>query len=152
MKKMAPSARSRRSVAAKSAELLSHAKHVAETTTDWMEVFNAIYAPGAIYSLLFSNKQERIAFAQTTEHTQLYELFWKLRDQRGDPTAEENAEVSKGSSGSFLIRMPRALHAALVAEAEQQGVSLNLLCVSKLAMRLGETSTSKARGGQRRAG
>jgi predicted HicB family RNase H-like nuclease len=118
-----------RAVSAKSAELLSYVKAIAGTTTDWMQVFNAIYAPGAMYAQLFPTKEERIQFAQSTEHTELYELLWKLRDQHGDrPAAGQDA--ARGSSGSFVVRLPRALHAALVAEAEEQGVSLNLGCAN----------------------
>lgn len=37
------------------------------------------------------------------------------------------------SSGHILIRMPSALHERLLALAQQQGVSLNQLCVALLA-------------------
>jgi len=40
------------------------------------------------------------------------------------------------SSGKFVVRLPRSLHAALIAEAEREGVSLNQLCVAKLAVQL----------------
>lgn len=117
-----------------------------------MQVLNAIYAPGAMYGKLFPTKAERIQFAQTTEHKELYELLWKLRAQHGDRVAGDDDQATRGSSGSFVVRLPRALHAALVAEAEEQGVSLNLLCVTKLAMKLSESSPNKTRGGRRQAG
>jgi predicted HicB family RNase H-like nuclease len=139
-----------RSLSVKSRELLSYAQKVAETTDDWMQVFNAIYAPGAMYGKLFPSKEERIEFARTAEHKQLYELLWKLRDQHGDREGDD--DPSAGPSGSFVVRMPRALHAALVTEAEEQGVSLNLLCVSKLAMKLSAAPANTARGRQLQAG
>jgi predicted HicB family RNase H-like nuclease len=40
-------------------------------------------------------------------------------------------------SGQFRVRLPIALHEALVAEAERQGVSLNTLVVSLLAGGIG---------------
>ena len=43
----------------------------------------------------------------------------------------------KQLGGRVLIRMPVALHRSLVREAKAEGVSLNLLCVSKLAVMLG---------------
>lgn len=140
-----------RTMSVKSGELLSYAKAVADTTTDWMQVFNAIYAPGAMYAKLFPTKEERIQFAQSMEHNELYELLWKLRDQHGDRPAT-GQDAARGSSGSFVVRLPRALHAALVAEAEEQGVSLNLLCVTKLAVKLSESSPSKPRSDRRQAG
>jgi predicted HicB family RNase H-like nuclease len=40
-------------------------------------------------------------------------------------------------SGQFRVRVPTDLHAALAAEAERQGVSLNTLVVALLAGGLG---------------
>lgn len=42
-------------------------------------------------------------------------------------------------SGRFLLRLPIALQAQLVAEAERQGVSLNTLLVTLLAGSIGFT-------------
>ena len=39
-------------------------------------------------------------------------------------------------SGKVLVRMPRTLHASLLAESEREGVSLNQLIVAKLAAHL----------------
>jgi len=38
-----------------------------------------------------------------------------------------------GYSGKFLLRLPKSLHARLVAEAESEGVSLNQYALYKLA-------------------
>jgi predicted HicB family RNase H-like nuclease len=43
------------------------------------------------------------------------------------------AGPSAERSGQFRVRLPAELHAALVAEAERQGVSLNALVVALLA-------------------
>ena len=40
-------------------------------------------------------------------------------------------------SGTVVVRCPAELHAALIAEAESQGVSLNNLCVALLAGGIG---------------
>ena len=54
------------------------------------------------------------------------------------------------SSGQFRVRMPKSLHARLVAQADREGVSLNLLVVAAAAQALGQRETSalkkKARG------
>jgi predicted HicB family RNase H-like nuclease len=34
------------------------------------------------------------------------------------------------------VRIPKSLHAALLAEAEAEGISLNQLCLTKLAVQL----------------
>lgn len=41
------------------------------------------------------------------------------------------------ASGKFVVRIPRALHAQLAAEAATQGVSLNQLVVALLAGGIG---------------
>lgn len=46
------------------------------------------------------------------------------------------------SSGQFRVRMPRSLHARLVAQAEREGVSLNMLMVAAAAQALGQRETS----------
>lgn len=131
----------RRGVEARAADLLAHARKVARTTTDWMEVFNAVFAPGGAFGRLFPSEQERLEFMQTTAHQEIYDLVWKLQDQYGDRAADER----QAASGSVVVQMPRALHAALKDEAEEQGVSLNVLCVAKLAMKLGEQTPRSPR-------
>lgn len=42
-------------------------------------------------------------------------------------------------SGKLVVRMPLGLHASLASEARDEGVSLNLLIVSKLSLTLGRT-------------
>ncbi len=43
------------------------------------------------------------------------------------------APGSGGTSGRFVTRVPKSLHAKLAARAKQEGVSLNTLVVAKLA-------------------
>lgn len=139
--KKSPVSKQKPSQRLRAAELLAHVKKVAETTTDWMAVFNAVFAPGSLFAQLFPSERERLEFAQTGEHKQLYEILWNLRDKYGDRVADEPGE----SSGSVVVQMPRALHAALKTEAAEQGVSLNVLCVAKLAMKLGEQAPRSPR-------
>ena len=46
------------------------------------------------------------------------------------------AKKSKECSGKFMLRMAKSLHAELKKEAEYEGISLNQLCLIKLAMQL----------------
>jgi predicted HicB family RNase H-like nuclease len=41
--------------------------------------------------------------------------------------------------GAVSVRLPRSVHAALLAEARAEGVSLNQLCLSKLVVSLNAT-------------
>ncbi|MDE3165141.1 MAG: type II toxin-antitoxin system HicB family antitoxin [Acidobacteriota bacterium] len=53
-----------------------------------------------------------------------------------DPAPKPGSLAS--SSGQFRVRMPRTLHARLVAQAEREGVSLNMLVVAAAAQALGQ--------------
>ena len=47
------------------------------------------------------------------------------------------APGSGGTSGRFVTRVPKSLHARLTARAKQEGVSLNTFVVTKLAEGIG---------------
>ena len=72
--------------------------------------------------------------------------------KHGDPIPKPNLPAP--SSGQFRVRMPKTLHARLVAQAEREGVSLNMLMVTAAAQVLGNRAASapgkKSRG--RRSG
>jgi antitoxin HicB len=70
--------------------------------------------------------------------------------KHGDPIPKP-ASPSR-SSGQFRVRMPKTLHARLVAEAEREGVSLNMLVVSAAAQILGQREgVAPKKKGRRRA-
>jgi len=48
----------------------------------------------------------------------------------------------KEYSGRILVRCPKSLHEALVEESDTEGVSLNQLCVTKLAVLLNRSVKS----------
>ena len=63
--------------------------------------------------------------------------------KHGDPIPKPGSPAA--SSGQFRIRMPKSLHARLVAQAEREGVSLNMLVVAAAAQALGQHETSAPR-------
>jgi hypothetical protein len=111
-------------------ELLALAHKLAETPgLTWVEANNAIYSPGGPFVRLFPTKADRAAFARTKERGQIDELIDSLPDPPVGPQRREY-------SGKFNVRIPKSLHAALVSEAEVEGVSLNQLVLAKLALHL----------------
>ena len=52
------------------------------------------------------------------------------------------------ASGRFVQRVPRSLHAQLVAQAETEGVSLNTLVVSLVSQGLGRRESTAKTGGR----
>ena len=63
--------------------------------------------------------------------------------KHGDPIPKPDSPAR--SSGQFRVRMPKTLHARLVAQAEREGVSLNMLMVTAAAQTLGQRETSALR-------
>ena len=63
--------------------------------------------------------------------------------KHGDPIPKPNS--SAASSGQFRLRMPKSLHARLAAQAEREGVSLNMLVVAAAAQVLGQRETAAPR-------
>jgi predicted HicB family RNase H-like nuclease len=52
------------------------------------------------------------------------------------PPVKGFVELLATANGAISIRLPRSVHAALLAEAKAEGVSLNQLCLSKLVAQL----------------
>jgi predicted RNase H-like HicB family nuclease len=62
--------------------------------------------------------------------------------REGWPLPEPMIESDR--SGQTRVRMPRSLHAHLVADAEREGVSLNTLIVSRLGESTGGDAAARA--------
>ena len=110
-------------------ELLDFARSLKDSGLTWVEANNAIYGPGGRFVTLFPTKADRVAFARTEESHKIDELV----DSLPEPDVRSSREEY---SGKFVVRVPKSLHAALAAEAEVEGVSLNQLVVAKLAVQL----------------
>ncbi len=52
------------------------------------------------------------------------------------PPVTEVIDLTASANGAISVRLPRSVHAALLAEAREEGVSLNQLCVAKLVAQL----------------
>jgi predicted HicB family RNase H-like nuclease len=121
---------SKRSIKSRAQELLTLARKLAEAPgLTWVEANNALYGPGGPLARLFPSAKDRVAFAKTQESRDIDELIDSLPEP---PVGPERHEYS----GKFNVRIPKSLHAALVSEAEAEGVSVNQLVLAKLALHL----------------
>jgi len=121
------------SLDAKAARLLKIAREAFGRTSDWTEFSNAVYGIGGPFARLFPTRAEREAFEQTDEHRQIEEMLEKL--QGGDDDEPLPATPTQRQA-RFVLRLPRSMFEALKAEAEAEGVSINMLCVAKLGTTL----------------
>jgi predicted HicB family RNase H-like nuclease len=112
--------------------ILTVAQTVAKTGT-WTDIYNAVYGLGGATASL-KTATDRAAFLKSEPHRQITELIQVTREQKGDPPLL--AETVSHASGYLSVRIPSAIHASLLIEAKQEGVSLNQLCAAKLCVQL----------------
>ncbi len=117
-------------------DALVYAKQLADTGHyNWVEANNALFGPGGKITTLFPTREDRIAFSQTDAYRVISHLLGALPKPPTEPGAS-SARSPDDVNGTVLLRLPKSLHAALFAEAEAEGVSLNQLCLSKLMIQL----------------
>ena len=121
-----------RKIVAKAREVLAFAEQRATEVADNMELFNDLYSPTGKATLLFETEAERTAFSKTREYKQILALM----DRLPTPPVKEIVDLTATANGAISVRLPRSVHAALLAEAKAEGVSLNQLCVAKLVAQL----------------
>lgn len=119
-------------VAGKARQVLKFAEQRAKKAADWIELHNALFGIDGEATRLFPTEADRIAFCRTAEYKHLLALM----DELPAPRAKEFGKLLTTANGAISVRLPRTIHAALLAEAKAEGVSLNQLCLSKLVAQL----------------
>ncbi|HEY7157066.1 MAG TPA: toxin-antitoxin system HicB family antitoxin [Gemmataceae bacterium] len=119
-------------IIAKARQVLEFAQQRAARAADWIELSNALYGPGGQATELFPTESERTAFCRTEEYKQILALMNTLPN----PPVKGFMEMVASANGAISVRLPRSVHAALLAEAKAEGVSLNQLCAAKLIAQL----------------
>lgn len=114
-------------------ELLEHAQKVCAVVDNWSLAHNSIYGIGAKFGQLFPTIEDRKAYRKLPENKAVQAL---LDGVRGDSPL--GGEPDDGTT-KFLLRLPKAVYAALSHEAEQEGVSINQLILTKVSISLGAT-------------
>src|SRR2546423_625156 len=112
----------------KAHEALAIAHEAAAVTKDSQEFWNALFGIGGRLTEMFATRPAREQFAKTLEHAEIMAMLERLQAQE-----EDEPEPAPDAKGRFVLRLPKSMHAALTAEAKAEGVSLNQLCVAKLA-------------------
>jgi hypothetical protein len=106
-------------------EALQFAQRKAQECETWIDFSNALFGLGGKFAELFPTESARTQFTKTEEYAEIA----RLMDEFGGADFADY-------SGHFMVRGPRSLHAALMKEAEAEGVSLNQLCLAKLSLQL----------------
>jgi hypothetical protein len=124
----------------KPGELLKAAQREADHVTTWADLSNFLFDPDdGLITKAYPVGPERSKFMKSQEYKEIRRLMDQVEDRTG---LVEGATPKK--SGKFVVRLPRSLHAALEAEAEREGVSLNQLVVAKLSMQMSHVLAGSA--------
>lgn len=124
--------RASKQIIAKARQVLEFAESKAKEVADWLELHFALYGVDGKASQLFPTEAERAAFLRTAEWKRINALMNTLPH----PKKDDIKELVSSANGAISVRLPRSVHAALLAEAKAEGVSLNQLCVAKLIAQL----------------
>jgi hypothetical protein len=119
-------------IIAKARQVLEFAQERVAKAADWIELSNALFGVGGKATEVFPTEAERTAFCRTEE----YKRILALMDTLPQPRVKGFMEMVSSANGAISVRLPRSVHAALLAEAKAEGVSLNQLCVAKLIAQL----------------
>lgn len=123
----------------RSGDLLKAARHEAARVTTWADLSNFLFDPDeGLITKAYPQGPERSKFMKSAEYKAIRQLIDEVEDRTG---LVEGAVPKK--SGKFVVRLPRSLHAALEAEAEREGVSLNQLVVAKLSLPMSHLLSSQ---------
>jgi len=119
-------------ITAKAQQALEFAQSKVKEVSDWLELHFALFGVDGKASELFPTEAERSAFLRSAEYKRILALMNTLPH----PKKNETRELVSSANGAISVRLPRTVHAALLAEAKAEGVSLNQLCVAKLVAQL----------------
>ena len=120
--------------------ILASARNVASSTETWADLSNALFNPvDGLVAKAYPTREEREQLLHTKEYRAIRELIDSAMQRSG---FVEGSQPKK--SGRFVVRLPQSLHAALEAEATSEGVSLNQLVLTKLAVQMSRLAAGTA--------
>jgi hypothetical protein len=115
--------------------ILEQAKILAGSVKSWVDFSAELFEQkNGLIARTFPEPMEREAFFDSPQYGEINKVLIDLMKRFG---VKEGADSEK--SGKFLVRVPKSLHQSLEVEAKREGVSLNQLAVSKLAVPLRES-------------
>jgi len=117
-------------------EIYAEAQQMYEADTDYKLFHNHFFSQNSPL-LKDKTREERRDFINSNFYKLLDDLECRLGLEQGylfDDEVETSGEA--GYNGRFVLRLPRTLHRALSIKARRENISLNQLCLTKLAIPL----------------
>lgn len=121
----------------KEQEICQVAEALYEQRPGWLEFFDAVLGLEGIARRAYPEPEQFNRFKLTGEYRRIQELLDDLRRKGGtELPPPEDVKV-------ITVRLPKSLHDSLKAEAHEQRVSMNKLCIAKLLQQLQEAQQAE---------
>lgn len=112
--------------------IVEQANVLAKNVTTWADFAAQVFGhKDGLVVKTFTDEAERQLFYDSEQYKALSALRARLIKKHGTTNG-----ATPEKSGRMLLRLPKSLHRAIEVEAKKEGVSLNQLAVSKLAVPL----------------
>ena len=118
----------------KKQEALQAAQELFTQLPDWLTFFKATLGIDGRVRQLFPSQEEFCAFERTEEYGQIHKMVAALRAMKKNPAL--NQEPTR----VITVRLPKSVHEALRAEANDHDISMNWLCIAKLIQALDDAN------------
>jgi site-specific DNA-methyltransferase (adenine-specific) len=116
----------------KANQIVEKARELARQSESWADFSNLLSDPEeGLIAKTYPKVRERQAFFSSPQYEEINQILLGVIQRCG---LVQGAVPKK--SGKFVVRVPKSVHQALEIEANQEGVSLNQLASSKLAVSL----------------
>jgi hypothetical protein len=102
------------------------AKRLYEARPDWVTFYHGVFGVEGLLYHYFPDPADRAVIERTDEYRSLAQALQRIRGEKPQPGDANPAERV------ITVRVPKALHQTLLAEAKSRDTSLNKLCISKL--------------------
>jgi hypothetical protein len=118
--------------------IFASASTAASSAESWADLSNALFDPmDGLVAKAYPTREEREGFVKTDQ----YRAIRRLVDDAVQRTGLVEGSKPKKKSGRFVVRVPSSLHEALENEAQAEGVSLNQLVLTKLAVQMSKLAS-----------
>ncbi|HLX59915.1 MAG TPA: hypothetical protein VKX17_01415 [Planctomycetota bacterium] len=115
----------------KAAALLKEAEAISKGVESWADLSNALFDPYiGILAVAYRDKRERRAFTKTAEYKKIRKLVECAKDKFGFIEGATPKELR------IRVHIPKSLHARLIEDASECGMSFNRYLVGKLSGRM----------------
>lgn len=134
------------SFADRAAQVYQVAQQLFAAAPTWMAFYRELLSTTGVARTLYPDATEYRQFETTSEFSEVQKMITVLR--AGNLPENDPME----SQRMITVRLPLSLHQALCQEADERGVSVNQLCISRLLQMVADDyipNSSKGRRGRR---